>query len=185
MSLEKMLRWSFELVMQAISEIKTWGVQIVDEETAKMACRLPGVGKGTVESILEILNDGSSLRAAQAVVGQSPAEKAAEELSALEGVGSTIAARLAENNIRSFEDVRRAVATSSSVLQDCKTPDTAIVHAAWVEETMQPTSRAHAEAVRAAVHSVACKVRCAAQPCSCFSIGSSVFSRCTEIGDGW
>ncbi|KAA0153670.1 hypothetical protein FNF29_03058 [Cafeteria roenbergensis] len=140
---------------KAIGELKTWGVEIKTPEDAALSARIKGVGKSTVAQIVEIVEHGSSLRAAAADANKTDAERAVEELSTLEGVGHTIASRLADNNITSFKDLRAAITTSSTVLRDCKVPEAGIAHAPWVEETLMPLSRADAERLRDAIAPVA------------------------------
>jgi DNA polymerase/3'-5' exonuclease PolX len=137
--------------VQAIDQIKTWGVKIETEDDAKMAIRLPQVGDSTVKNLIEILQMGTAAKAVTAEATMTAKDFAAQELTKLQGLGPKTAEKLQAAGASSFDDLRKEILHKSQVLATCKVAASAICHAPFIEETMQPIPVEGAKQLRLAI----------------------------------
>jgi DNA polymerase/3'-5' exonuclease PolX len=95
-------------IKNALAIIKKFPKKITNDNLDEFG-QLPGIGKGTIDRIKEIIKDGklSELKDFKDVVDEN--QKVIEELESVVGIGRTTALELINNGIKSVKDLKKKI----------------------------------------------------------------------------
>ncbi len=104
-------------IKNALNLIKKFPKKITNENINEFA-ELPGIGKGTIDRIKEILKTGKLAELADFEVTEDPKKKIIEDLETIVGVGRATAQDFVNMGIKSVEDLKKKIELNEIKVND-------------------------------------------------------------------